>query len=62
MGGNGGAHLAEGPAFDDGQLFLREFAAHQLVNQLERRGAGFQLVGAGLQAAAFIGHARQQIE
>jgi hypothetical protein len=27
------AHLAEGPAFDDGQRFLGEFAAHQLVQQ-----------------------------
>jgi hypothetical protein len=60
--GDGSPHLAEGPAFDDGQLFLRELAARQLVDQAQRRRARFQFVGTGFQLGALVGHARQQIE
>ena len=54
------AHLAEIPAFDDGQRFLHKLAAHDLLDQAGRRGTGFQFIGTRFQLGAVAGNLRQR--
>ncbi|MNR04816.1 hypothetical protein D3C85_1208070 [compost metagenome] len=55
-------HLAELPAFDHGDHIVRDLALHHLLDDVERRDAGLELVAAGLEVGAVAGDAGQQLE
>jgi len=57
-----GAQLPDVPALDQAYFVLGHVAARELLEQLERRGRGAQLVVAGLDALIAPERAREDLE
>ena len=62
MGVERGAHLAQGPAFDESDLVLCVIARSKLAQQRKRRDGAIDFIIAGLNAVRFAVNPRQQLE